>query len=156
MRQEQAEAVAILAKAGRSPQDISLALGIPKNAIEEVTASRTTISTVLNEDDERLAEAMRGLAWQAVDHAKDVYAFGHPKEKMDLTRAVLGRTMGLVGLEQTQQVDQLRQSFEGMLRDMRGTDASIEEPHDLTTGPIAVDAYDPDERRDYGTPGPEQ
>lgn len=141
------EAAVQLVAVGMAPHDVSVALSVPVSEIETLTASRTKTSTTLNEDDQRLAEAMRSLAWKAYKHANETFEFGHPREKAELTRAILGRTMGLVGLEQTQQVDAIRQEFESLLKSSRGTDASLEEPH-VTLGAPPLDAYDPNQGRD--------
>lgn len=149
MRAEAEQAVVTLAAAGQAPHDIAVALGVPEREVEALTASRRQVSTVLSDDDKRLAEAMRDLAWQARDFAIQTFLFGHPREKAELTRAILGRTMGLVGLEQTQMVDEVRSEFEGMLRGMRGTDESIVEVPHAEVGAPPGDAYDPDEGRHH-------
>lgn len=146
MIEEQRYAAAQLVGIGMKPHDVAVALGVSKREVESLTSSR--ITTTLKEEDQRLAEAMRQLAWKANEYALETFEFGHPREKAELTRAILGRTMGLVGLEQTQQVDTLRQEFEKLLRDARGTDSSIEEvsPHVALSAP-PIDVDDPDEGR---------
>jgi len=142
------EAAELLVAAGASEQTVAAALQLPMRDVKTLYAQRTEVSTVLQEEDKQLADAMRQIAWKAVNEAFYTLEYGHTADKQALVRTILGKTMGLVGAETTQRFDEMRGEFESLLTRMTTLPEGVSANAEL--GPPAIDVDDPDEGSDDG------
>lgn len=100
------------------------------NGVLEVIEARTT-TTFTNTQDAELADAMRELAWMAIEEAVFKIKFGAPGEQMGLIKTILARTASMVGSETTTRYEIMRNEFEDMVSQIRGGEDILEEPFDM-------------------------
>lgn len=82
-----------LAEYGVDVRTIAAALDVSVSRV----ATKITTRTKLVPEDEKLADAMRTLAWRAYHVAMDTLDFGTPSDQMNVMRIVLGNTSKLIG-----------------------------------------------------------
>lgn len=138
---EQLEMAQQLVRYGVDPHVVAATFDMPVRDIATLASGRTT--TFLSPEDAELASAMRRVAWMAVEKAMETLQYGNPRDKQQLIRAILSRTMGLVGVETTQRFDEMRNEFETMLVDLRGDEKVLEDPPYVGTSPAAIPTDDP-------------
>lgn len=146
---EKKEAIELLLRCGVTENVIAKELDIPIVVVREVAQFRatTTFSTRLNPKDAELAEAMRNLAWKAYQEALVTMEFGNPTERASLVRAVINRSMSLVGAEKSNTMDRIRDEFNEMVGAIRAPDDyEYELPEDdedaVEAGSTTIDSYD--------------
>jgi hypothetical protein len=121
-------------ESGSSIVPVKLAqLGLNENQINgvlEILEARATIEFT-NVEDAELADAMRELAWIAIEEATIKIKFGAPGEQMGLIKTILARTASMVGSETTTRYELMRSEFDEMVSEIRGGDVVLEEPFDM-------------------------
>lgn len=142
---ESSDLVRNLSRLGVDERSIAASAGI---TIAEVR-SLTSTTVQLTPEDEELANAMRILAWTAFEEAMQTLIYGAPSDRQQLVRAIIGRTMGLVGMQTEHQTQELREEFSKMMAAVRGSEEVLIPVDDYveTSSPIR-DIDDPDEGPD--------
>lgn len=133
---------------GNDPYRIAVAVREDIVYVKRVIKQHQHHKTFSEPEDKEIADAMRTLAWRALDEALDIYQYGHPTEKYGLTKTILARVSGLVGQQTTTRYEDMRNELEEILGAQRGTDAPLEEPVIETEPQLDApgwDTYDPDE-----------
>lgn len=92
-------------------------------------------------EDKELADAMRTLAWRALEEALEVFENGHPVERLALTKTIIGRTASMVGSQTTTHYDDMRNELEEIFTGVRGTEEPLTIPEELE-----VDIDEPESR----------
>lgn len=108
-------------------------LGLTENQISgvvDIIRQRTT-TTFVNTADAELADAMRELAWVALEEAYYKIQFGSPGEQLGLIKTILARTASMVGSETTTRFEMMRNEFEEMMVGIRGSEDILDEPFDV-------------------------
>lgn len=146
---EKQQAVELLLRCGVTESIIVKETGVSLTAVREIAQmkSSTTFSTRLNPKDAQLADAMRDLAWKAYDEARITMEFGSPAERSSLVRAVIARSMALVGAEKSSTMDTIREEFNDLIGNIRSPiDTEYDLPEDddyaLEIGAASIDADD--------------
>ena len=112
-----------LQRMGVDERTIAASAGLTVSEVR--TIIRTT--TQLAPEDEELANAMRVLAWTAFEEAMNTLIYGAPADKQGLVRAIIGRTMGLVGMTQQTQTEEMRSAMDRIIKKI------VEEDVDMPT-----------------------
>lgn len=106
----------VLLRCGVDKHKIIEETGISYHYLNEIQSARSlTFSTTLNSKDKELADAVRELAWKAMEVANETLMFGAPADRMILARGIVGRSMALIGAEKTSKIDELRDSFNELI-----------------------------------------
>lgn len=124
-----------LKRMGVDERTIAASAGITVSEVRTIT--RTTFQ--LSPADEELANAMRTLAWTAFEEAMQTLIYGSPADKQALVRAIIGRTMGLVGMTVETSTHEMRNKMEELLEGIK------ELPDGAATSPSVVGVDNPDE-----------
>jgi hypothetical protein len=90
--------------------------------VREVTQFKTsqTFSTELNADDQELADGLRRLTWRAMQIAEETLMFGSPQDQQMISRAIVSRSMALIGAEKTSKLDEIREEFHALIGGQSG------------------------------------
>lgn len=134
LSQETRAQIELLLRCGVTQAKIVKETGATQTTVAEVASFRSssTFSTHLNPADAELADAMRTLAWKAYEEAYVTMEFGSPSERASLVRAVIARSMSLVGAEKSGKMDSLRDEFNEMIGAIRSpNDYDYDLPEDL-------------------------
>lgn len=142
---EKLEAAVELVNRGVNPTLVATSLGLNPRDIKTMHAQSVSVRTTLSPEDQQLAEQMRALVKAAIDEAWVTLEFGRPDDKQALIRMLLTRSMGLVGMETTQRMDEMRGEFEKLLESQKEGGESAAKAIAAT---VSVD--DPDEGSDDG------
>ena len=104
---------------------IADALDVTIHVVNQVAKFKTThtFSTELNADDQELADGLRKLTWKAMQIAEETLMFGSPADQQMISRAIVSRSMALIGAEKTSKLDEMREEFHQLI----GGQASAEE-----------------------------
>lgn len=135
-----------LARTGVDERTIAAAAGVTVSEIRSITATTTSLSP----EDEQLANAMRVLAWTAFEEAMQTLIYGAPSDRQALIRAIIGRAMGLVGVQTETQTQELREEMSRIMEEVRGSEEVLipVDEYEPEAGTTFIDTDDPDERPD--------
>lgn len=132
---ETRQAAELMLRAGTPIQGIIDTLGLTRYQVETLAkfqAQSTTFSTRLNAKDAELADKVRTIAHMAIQKAEETLMFGAPADQNILVRAIVGRSMALVGAEKESKLDDLRAEFEEFVSAAQsGEDIDIDLPEDM-------------------------
>lgn len=103
-----------LSRMGVDERTIAAAAGVTISEVRTITRTVTTLTP----EDEELANAMRILAWTAFEEAMQTLIYGAPSDKQALVKAIISRTMGLIGVSQQSQTDEMRAAMDRILSNM--------------------------------------
>lgn len=142
------DVVAQLLRVGLPVQTIAEAIGVSEQYVRVVSKSNRMVTVQLNSQDKALADAMRELLWKGIKEAHIIMQFGTPSERSAMVRTLVGRGMGLLGVEQTSRIEQMREQMELLVGGIRG-DVPMDEVQDVIDAELAADsastdAYNPD------------
>lgn len=122
---ETRKATEALLRLGMPEKKICDTLDITIHTLRSIAKFKTThtFSTELNAEDQELADGLRRLTWRAMQIAEETLMFGSPQDQQRISRAIVSRSMNLIGAEKTSKLDELRESFHELI----GGQASSEE-----------------------------
>lgn len=115
-----------LRRMGVDERTIAASAGITVSEVR--TIIKTTYS--LSPADEELANAMRTLAWTAFEEAMNTLIYGSPSDKQALVRAIISRSMGLVGMTVETNTHEMRNKMDdlmGAIREEPGENLVLDE-----------------------------
>jgi len=99
---------------GVDERTIAASAGVTVSEVRTITRTVTTLAP----EDEELANAMRILAWTAFEEAMQTLIYGAPSDKQALVKTIISRTMGLIGVSQQSQTDEMRAAMDRILTNM--------------------------------------
>jgi hypothetical protein len=119
---ETRKAIEVLLRVGVPERKIASTLDVPASVVREVTQFKTsqTFSTELNADDQELADGLRRLTWRAMQIAEETLMFGSPQDQQMISRAIVSRSMALIGAEKTSKLDEIREEFHALIGGQSG------------------------------------
>lgn len=136
------EIAANMLQQGYQPAEIATILRMDLEAV------RTVQTTTLAPADKEIAEAMRNLVWMAYEEAVYLIRYGSPTDRIGLIKLILAGGMRLVGAETSTKFDEMRATFDDMMKGIRSpTDMMPDIPtddDDAEARALIGDAYNPD------------
>lgn len=114
---ETRKAIESLLRLGVPADKIASTLDIKVHVVHDIAKFRNslTFSTELNADDQELADGLRKLTWKAMQIAEETLMFGSPQDQQMISRAIVSRSMALIGAEKTSKLDEMREQFHQLI-----------------------------------------
>lgn len=119
---ESSDLIRNLSRMGVDERTIAASAGVTISEVRTITRTVTT----LNPEDEELANAMRTLAWTAFEEAMQTLIYGAPSDKQALVKVIISRTMGLIGVSQQSQTDEMRAAMDRILSNLTDDQPGLE------------------------------
>lgn len=122
---EQTKAIEAMLRLGVPVKKIADTLDVTIHVVNSIAKFKTThtFSTELNAEDQELADGLRKLTWKAMQIAEETLMFGSPTDQQMISRAIVSRSMALIGAEKTSKLDEMREEFHQLI----GGQANAEE-----------------------------
>lgn len=126
MSNDASDIIRNLSRMGVDERTIAASAGVTISEVRTITRTVTTLTP----EDEELANAMRILAWTAFEEAMQTLIYGSPSDKQSLVKTIISRTIGLIGVSQQSQTEEMRAAMDRIIKGMAADEPELEMDED--------------------------